>query len=202
MVISAPVREILVEEGDLVQAGQTLVTLNSPELEYGYTQAEAALRAAEFEHEYWIPPRLNRPPERRQLAEAVLVAAQRQLETAKADLTQATLTAPFDGTIISINIAAGELVQPGQVLITLADLKSLQIETTDLSERDIANVQLGQGALVYVEALDTELNGTVTSISPIAEIVGGDVVYKVILTLDGQPDGLFWGMNAEVKIKK
>jgi len=200
VMISAPVKEVLVKEGDVVQAGQSLLTLNSPELEYNYAQAEAALRAAEFRYQYWIPARLNRPPERRQLAEAVFVFAQKQFETAKANLTLATLTAPFDGTVISTNIAPGELVQPGQVLLTIADLKSLQIQTTDLSERDIPKVKLGQAALVRVEALDAELNGTVTSISPIAENVGGDVVYQVFVSLDEQPAGLYWGMNAEVEI--
>ncbi|MEW6405214.1 MAG: efflux RND transporter periplasmic adaptor subunit [Chloroflexota bacterium] len=202
MVISAPVKEILVNEGDVVQAGQSLLTLSSPELEYGLTQAEAALRAAEFRHEYWIPARFDRPPERRQLAEAVYIAAQKQFETAQVSVTQATLTAPFDGTIISVNVSTGELVQPGQILITIADLNSLQIETTDLSERDIPSVQLGQGAQVYIEALDAELHGTVTSISPIAEEVGGDVVYRVTVTLVEQPEGLRWGMNVEVEISQ
>ncbi len=199
-VISAPVKEIAVKEGDVVKAGQNLVTLNSPDLEYGLSQAEAALRAAEFDYEYWIPPRFNRPPERRQLAQAVLVVAQKEYETAQANLTQAALTAPFDGTVIAINVQQGEFIQPGQAVITLADLNTLQIETTDLSERDIPKVKLGQSALVFVEALDAEFNGTVTSISPIADIVGGDVVYKVIVTLDEQPAGLLWGMNAEVEI--
>jgi HlyD family secretion protein len=51
-----------------------------------------------------------------------------------------------------------------------------------------------------VEALDKEFNGKVMAISPVADIVGGDVVYKVTVTLDEQPDGLLWGMNAEVEI--
>jgi len=199
-VLSAPVKEILVKEGDVVQAGQILVTLDSPDLQYGFAQAEASLRAAEFDYQYWIPPRMNRPPERRQLAEAELIIAQKKFDTAQASLTQATLTAPFAGTVILVNVQQGELVQPGQAVITLADLNALQIETTDLSERDIPSVKLGQSALVYVEALDAEFNGTVTSISPIADTVGGDVVYKVGVTLNEQPAGLLWGMNAEVEI--
>lgn len=199
-IIFGTAKEISVKEGDVIQAGQTLMTLNSPDLEYGLAQSEAALRAAEADYQYWIPPRLNRPPERRELAKSQLVIAQTALEVAHANLTQSTLLAPFDGTVISVNAKPGELVQPGQVAMTIATLNSLQIETTDLSERDIPKVKIGQSAQVYIKALDARFNGTVTAISPISTEVGGDVVYKVTITLNEQPASLLWGMNAEVEI--
>src|SRR4026208_1807686 len=37
---SAPVKEVTVKEGDVVTAGQTLVALNVPELEYGVIASE------------------------------------------------------------------------------------------------------------------------------------------------------------------
>jgi len=45
------------------------------------------------------------------------------------------------------------------------------------------------------------LEGRVIKISPIAETVGGDVVYPVMIELSDQPDGLLWGMTAEVQIQ-
>jgi hypothetical protein len=44
---------------------------------------------------------------------------------------------------------------------TLADLPQLQVETTDLSQRDLTEVQVGQEAIVYVEALDVDVPGPV-----------------------------------------
>jgi multidrug resistance efflux pump len=41
-------------------------------------------------------------------------------DTAKANLSQSILTAPFDGTVASIDIKSGELVQVNQVVLTLA----------------------------------------------------------------------------------
>jgi multidrug resistance efflux pump len=199
-VISGTAKEISVKEGDAIQAGQILMILNAPALEYGLAQSEAALRSAEADYQYWIPPRLNRPPERRELAKSQLVIAQTALEIARANLTQSTLLAPLDGIVISINIKPGELVQPTQVVMTIATLNSLQIETTDLSERDIPKVKIGQNAQVYIKALDANFNGTVTAISPASTEVGGDVVYKVTITLNEQATGLLWGMNAEVEI--
>jgi HlyD family secretion protein len=77
----------------------------------------------------------------------------------------------------------------------------MQIKTTDLSERDVPAVQIGQTAKVYIEALDITVTGTVTKISPVSETVGGDVVYPVTIELDEQPAGLLWGMSAEVEIQ-
>jgi HlyD family secretion protein len=191
-VISGTVKDLAVSEGEVVSAGETLLTLSAPELEYAVLQAEAALRAAEFEYQYWVPARFDRPPERRQLAEQELVKVQKALDTAEAELGQASITAPFDGTVTSITIAAGELVQPGQVVITLADLDELQIETIE--------VQVGQPAGVLIEALNESFAGRIVQISPMAEIVGGDVVYRVTLTLDSPPAQLSWGMSAEVQI--
>jgi len=104
--------------------------------------------------------------------------------------------------VVSIDIKPGEYVRPGQAAIVLADLTNLQIETTDLSELNVAAVAIGQPALVYVEALDKELPGQVTAISPIFEIIGGDVVFRVTIRLQEQPSALRWGMSADVRINQ
>ena len=54
---------------------------------------------------------------------------------------------------------------------------------------------------VYIEALDVNITGKVIRISPIAETIGGDVVFPVTIELDEQPEGLLWGMTAEVEIE-
>jgi multidrug efflux pump subunit AcrA (membrane-fusion protein) len=198
--IPGPVEEVTIAEGDMVEAGQTLAILSSPDLEYGLLQAEAALRSAEFDYAYWAFPRTNRPPERRELAEQQLITVQRSLATARAEFMQTTLVAPFAATVISVEVQPGEYVNPGQVVIWLAKLDELQIETTDLSELNVAAVEIGQPATVYVEALNQEFEGEVTAIAPISGTIGGDVVFKVTIQLDEQPDALLWGMSADVEI--
>ena len=89
---------------------------------------------------------------------------------------------------------------PGQVVVTLADLSLLRVETTDLSERDVAGVSVGQRASVYVEALGAEIQGRVAGVAPQATTIGGDVVYVVYIQLDEQLPGLRWGMSADVEI--
>ncbi len=199
-VIPAPVKEILVKEGDTVTVGQPLATLDSPVLLGALNAAEDALHAAEFDYAYWIPPRLNRPPERRQLALDTLTQAQKTYAVAQAQYTQTSLLAPFDATVAEVRVSQGEYVQPGQTVFVLATLNQFVIETTDLSEGDAPRVQVGQPASVFIEALNADFPATVTGIMPLAQTSGGDKVFKVTLTLKEQPAGLLWGMSAEVTI--
>jgi multidrug efflux pump subunit AcrA (membrane-fusion protein) len=79
-------------------------------------------------------------------SQAQIAAAQSAIAAAQTALDRAALKAPFDGTVVSVAAAAGETASPGQVILSLADLANLQAQTTDLSERDVARVQVGQPA--------------------------------------------------------
>lgn len=208
---SALVREVAVEEGEQVSAGQALVRLNTPELEYNAIAAQEAFRAAqayaELQRYKRVKDRRNGkvfwdvvPPEVRQRADARAASAQAAMEAAQAEIEQSTLLAPQDATVASVNVLPGEFVQQNQTVLTLAALDRLQIETTDLSERDITKVKVGEPVSIFIEALNESFAGEVSSISPRASIVGGDVVFKVTIAFDEQPKGLLWGMTAVVTI--
>jgi len=134
------------------------------------------------------------------VAEGAVAQAEAVLQAARAVLDQATLFAPFAGAVTALEVSPGEVVMPGQVLVRLADLDHLRVQTTDLSERDVTKVALGELATVYVEALDVEIDGRVVEIGAQATAIGGDVVFPVVVALDEQPEGLRWGMSVEVKI--
>ena len=202
--ISGPIKKISVNEGDMVEAGQSLASLSSPNLEYGILQAESAVRVAEFDSEYWkLPRRLpdGTVVERGDVAAQELEVARKALDTAQARLTQASLVAPFAATVISIEAQPGEYVKPGQVVIVLAKLDDMKVETIDLSELSVSAIQVGQPAIVYVDALGKEFQGKVSAISPVSDSLGGDVVFKVTVQLEEQPLDLLWGMSADVEIQ-
>jgi HlyD family secretion protein len=138
--------------------------------------------------------------ERIAAARAQVAQAEAAVQVARVALAQAQLRAPFAGTISALTINPGEAVVPGQTVLALTNLLHLRVETTDLSERDVARVALGQEALVYVEALGEEIEGRVVGIAPQATTIGGDVVYTVYVALDEQPPDLRWGMTTEVEI--
>ena len=209
--ISGIAREIPVKEGDSVAAGQSLMVLDTPDLEFAVAEAQAALRSAQAEATIQSYRRVKvqrngqtfyvtAPGEARQRLDAAVQQAQVALEIAQINLAESTLTAPFDGTIASISVLPGEFVEEDQAVITLATLNTLQLETTDLSERDITKVQNGSPVQISIEALNESITGKVIHISPIADTVAGDVVFKVTISFDEQPENLRWGMTAEVSI--
>ena len=80
----------------------------------------------------------------------------------------------------------------------LSDVSKLQVETTDLSERDVPNVKVGQTVTVTIKALGQNVAGKVVSISPVSTTLGGDVVHKTTIDLDTTPDNLRAGMSVDV----
>lgn len=158
--------------------------------------ARAEMAAAQLEYDTLK----NGPdPEALALAEARIQNAKAQQAAAQAALTDLELKAPFAGTVSKLNIVRGEWVLPGQPVLVLADLDHLQIETTDLSERDVPGVKIGQPVSVFIKALDQEVTGRVSEISPLADTLGGDVVYATRIELDTQPAALRAGMSVEVQ---
>jgi RND family efflux transporter MFP subunit len=195
------VETVEVAVGDTIAAGQTLVTLDTTIIEARIAEAEAGVVTAETQVRYLQRVGVGNAYEQIDAAKADVDRAQAVVDQLKAQLEQATLTTPIAGTVITVDVAPGETVNPGQVIIVIADLSHMRIETTDLSERDIPAVQIGQSASVFIDALDKSFDGKVVDIDRQSETVGGDVTYKVTIELDQQPAGLRWGMSAEVDIQ-
>lgn len=211
-IISGKVRDVAVQEGTQVQAGQVLVMLDTTEQEFAVIAAEDALISATIDAKLQRYRRkkinkdtgrvlyLSGPREQIQKADAKVDQMKAALETAKAIFAQGILLAPFDGTVVAVKVVPGEYVQPTQVVIVLADLKNLQIETTDLSELNMSTVKIGQPVNISVEALNQEFPGKVTAIALKSNTIGGDEVFKVTVQPDEQPKALLWGMSADVEI--
>jgi len=165
-------------------------------------QAEAELQAAQAEVES-AQAEVDRlkegaDPDALALAEARVSNARAQLKASQAALDELELKAPFDGTVSRITVQAGEWAAAGQVVVIVADLERLQVETTDLSERDVARVRVDQLVTVTLKALGQNVSGRVVEVAPLADILGGDVVYQTVIELDNQPEGLRAGMSVEV----
>jgi RND family efflux transporter MFP subunit len=194
------VKAVNVKVGEQVRAGQALVALDTTLLEAKVREAEANLAVAQVQVNYL--KRVGTDEVHLESAQAEADRAQALLDSANTSLaTQSTLVAPFAGTIVSVDISPAETVVPGRVIVTMGDLSRFQVETEDLSERDVPRVQIGQPASVFVESLGEEFPGKVMDISRISSTVGGDVVFKVTIDLDHQPEGLLWGMSADVNIE-
>ncbi|MBN1264647.1 MAG: HlyD family efflux transporter periplasmic adaptor subunit [Anaerolineales bacterium] len=172
------------------------------ELEQAVLDAELALAEAQLlvaEQEYGLVE-AGPSSELLELAEARLANARAAYTAADQALTDSALTAPYSGTITTINVRENEWISPGIAAMLIADLSSLQVETTDLSEIDVPLVMVGSPVTVTFDALpDLVLDGTVVRIAEKAS-EGAGVNYTVIIELDTIPEQIRWGMTAFVDI--
>jgi multidrug resistance efflux pump len=128
-----------------------------------------------------------------------LKQARLAVQVAQANEDATRLVAPFSGEVADVAASVGDYVSPAQVVLVISDVNHMHVETTDLSERDVPKVKLGQVVTVTIKALNQDVSGKVTAISPLADTLGGDVVYKVSILLDTLPSNVLSGMSVDVQ---
>lgn len=137
------------------------------------------------------------------LADARLKNAKNQLAAAQAALTRLDLVAPYDGTVVKIDLTAGDKIAPNQPVMLIADFSKWFVETSDLNEKDVISLAAGQKAVIVPDALpDLKLSGTVESIAQSFTMKSGDVTYVVRIPLDAPDPRLRWGMTVKVSFGK
>jgi len=167
-------------------------------------QAQSALDLAmsqQKEAQYKLDASQNGPDkDELALAQAQLDSANSQLAAAQYELDQLNLLAPYDGTVMEIqNLAVGETVNPGQVVVTFANKDTWYVETKDLTELDVVNIRVGQKVTVTPDALpNIQLNGVVESIGNVYTEKNYDVLYTVRIRLEKPDPALRWGMTVNI----
>ena len=121
------------------------------------------------------------------------------VSSAQDRLDHTRLISPIDGVVVKTGGVAGETVSPGELVYYISDINHLRVETSDLSERDVPSVVIGQTVSISIKALNNSVTGHVIRISPIADTLGGDVVYKTTIEFDSLPEGLLAGMSVDVQ---
>ena len=89
-------------------------------------------------------------PEARAVNQARLREAQLQVDQARNNLTKAQLFAPWDGVVTAINAAPG--VSSANASLTIAQVEPLRFATRNFSERNLADIQVGDKADIFLKA--------------------------------------------------
>jgi HlyD family secretion protein len=134
--------------------------------------------------------------------------AAKAVALAQKQLKDATITAPIDGIVATLDIKEGDIIATaGSGLgtpIYMVDPNSLELNI-EVDEIDVAQTKLAQKAVINLDAIpDTKYEGTVSAIStlPISKVQNsGVVVYEVKVIFAGQiPESVKSGMSATVDI--
>ncbi len=206
--------EVRAHEGDRVQGGQVLATIDDSQSRSAVDQATAAVTAAEkelsasdsdlalagatlkryqqlYEKKSVSPQEFDEIKARYQSAEARRDMARAGLAQAKAGLTQARtslgysrIRAPFTGVVTEKKIDAGMLASPGMPIFTIEDTRSYRLEVA-VDESQLRAVRLGQLSPVTIDALgNVQLSGKVVQIVPAADPASRSFLVKVELPAD------------------
>ncbi|MCL4393559.1 MAG: efflux RND transporter periplasmic adaptor subunit [Chloroflexi bacterium] len=153
-----------------------------------YQQAAAAFDQA-----------VNHPTESElKIALAQAAQAQAALDFAKRNFANASLVAPFDGSVVKIIPKFGEMVSPGVPVVTVADLTHMQVQV-NLDEVSLASIQVGQSVTLTLDALgDQALSGHVSKIGLFGSSVGGVVGVPVTIDVDPTTAHVYPGLSANV----
>jgi multidrug efflux pump subunit AcrA (membrane-fusion protein) len=172
------------------------------EKEYRQLKAEVDLTQARWDEARRVRENREDGADKDQLdlAQAQFDAANTRLSAAEAALDNLDLIAPYDGIIVRLDVSVGEDVNPGQIVAVIADTSEWYVETTDLTENEIVDIQENMEVIVVPDALpELELKGSIESIADFFVEKSGDITYRVRVKLDETDPRLKWGMTTETR---
>jgi len=206
---SGRIAELPFDVNDYVEAGSVIMRFTDTEQRAALGRAEASLqearaRFAEAEQEFArvssmfdngtvSQARFDQARANRDAALARLNAAQSGVETAEEQLEYTVVRAPYSGIVAERHVQLGELVSPGQPLITGLSLQSLRVNV-DVPQSMFDAVRTIGKAFVYVD--DERIPGEDLTFFPVADQAANTFRVRVEL-----PDGsatLYPGMFVKV----
>lgn len=235
------ISEIKAAEGDKVLSGQVLAILDDKDLRAQEAQALASLHyaqenlalakvnldkseedfgrirnlyagsAATKENYDHAQKALDVSKAQYTLAQASVETSTAQLGVIEAQLMNLRISTPIDGTVEKISLNPGDLVQPGQTILSVNNLDSVWV-TANLEETKIGRIQVGAPVQITVDAygkrvfqgkVDMIRAGIVPSAFQIGEFTKTTQRVPMKISFLSRPEGivLLPGMSVEVKVR-
>ena len=133
-------------------------------------------------------------------ARAQIESAQATLDLANLNLANATLTAPFAGTVAEVNLKVGELPSATKAPIVLTDLSSFYVDVA-VDEIDVSRIKAGQPVTLTLDALpNLELAAEVARIAPLATSQSAVTAYQVRVAAKSNDSRVRPGMSTTADI--
>jgi HlyD family secretion protein len=223
--ITGWITEITVLEGDTVEPGQHLISIDEKQYRPRYNNALSQVRSSEanlrkmqsqmdrtqslFSQDLISKQELEQIEASYQMAVSQSEQANANLLSAEDELSKTRLTAPKYGIVTSLTkeegeMAVGGMFNPG-VLMTVADLSRMEVEV-DVNENDVVNIDVGDSTEIEIDAFpDTMFFGVVSEIAHTAQSqnMGSQqqvTNFKVKIRILSPPEKIRPGMSSTVNI--
>jgi len=188
------VEQLKVREGDHVEQGQLLFSLDEDLQKADVAVKEAAVTNAQqaFDRAKQLLSNAAGTQKTYDDAEAALRQANANLEWSKTRLARRLALAPAAGTIEEVYFRPGETVQPGKPVIALLPPSNLKIRFY-VPETRLATIKLGEQVAVSCDRCDSNLSARVTFIAKSAEytppvIYSRDERAKLVFLVEAHPE--------------
>ena len=223
--ITAWITSITVAEGDTVQPGQLLISMDEKQYRAAYNQTLSGVKSAEanlkkvkaqkerseslFEQNLISKQELEQIEASFESASSNVDQARSLLFSREDELSKTKLLAPAFGIVTSLTKEVGEMAVGGMfnpgVVMTIADLTRMEV-LVDVNENDVVTVTVGDTAEIEVDAFpDTIFYGMVSEIAHTAQSMnlGSQeqvTNFKVKVKMIDPPGNIRPGMSSTVNI--
>ena len=158
------------EEGDEVEEGTILYTIDSSDASNSLEQAEISLNQAQRSYN-------------------------NQLESQE-DLI---ITSPVSGQVYSIDVEVGDDVAAGETVATIRDSQTMSLEVSFPAD-DASSFYVGQSATVTLDSTFETLTGTISKISGTDTVLTGNVIVRTVTIDVSNPGGLSTEQTASAAV--
>ena len=220
--VAGKIKELLTDEGRMVKTAVPVARLETDELTQIRDKASASLKAAQFQYEldkvdYERAENLFKEgsisAQKRDVAKTKADADKANVEALKAELDLANtrlgfaeLVSTIDGFVLVKSAEAGENVQVGSTVFTVADLRDIWL-TAYINETDLGRVKLNQPVEIKTDTYRNKVyKGRISFISQEAEFTPKQIqtteervklVYRIKIQVDNTDLELKPGMPAD-----
>lgn len=177
--VAGTLERLTVEEKQTVRMGEVIAVIKADDTRAALSVARARVGEADadtrlFEAEVTRAQRLFHDDigskQTWEKAERDLDSARARRASAAAEVRRLealveknVITAPIDGVVITRHVHAGETIEAGEAIVTVADLKKTRVEA-EIDEFDTAHVRLGANVDITAEGFGRTWRGTIEEI--------------------------------------
>jgi RND family efflux transporter MFP subunit len=212
--VSGDVRQILVREGEAVQAGQVVGRIDTTDLEAKLVERVGALESARaqlamaektqttnralLKQSFISQNAYDNSESSYNVSLGNVKSAEAQVQLARNALRDAVIVAPLSGTVAKRHVQPGEKVAFDSPLVTVVDLRDLEMQAL-VPTSDVPELAVGMPVDITIDGfVDRRFNGRIERINPSTE--PGTRAILVYIAIRNADQALRSGMFATGRI--
>lgn len=215
--VMGTVTALMVKEGDRVNAGQTLMTIDDRDMAERVKAADKTLEAAKlnksladttykrykeiYDERALTQQEMDQIETQKKVAEAEYERAKAMLAEAQVSHGFAKITAPTSGIVTEKRIDRGSMATPGTPLLTIEDISSFRVDL-NVDERLSGKLKIGTPVDIFIDSTGQQIKGKITELVPSIDSMSRTFLAKVDIGGTGLKNGLYARAKISVGTKQ